>query len=165
MKMTLNTFAPITVLLTAFLIPPATLCRAQSEPETASLAAVSAMPASGCFWSLQLTNFPPWPFNPFPDLPLFTDGSGNFYYDDRSVDYAALWSAGAASSSVIVSGGMAQVQGPPAPGGGSGGSGGGATVIVSFTPPASGYFPCQTWTNFWLEIQASANVLDITISH
>jgi outer membrane protein assembly factor BamB len=114
---------------------------------------------------MQLTNFPPWPFNPFPDLPLYTDGSGNYYYDDRSVDYAALWSAGAASSSVIVSGGMAQVQGPPAPGGGSGGSGGGATVIVSFTPPASGYFPCQTWTNFWLEFQASADVLNITISN
>lgn len=45
---------------------------------------------SGSFYSLSL-NQPPFPFNPFPDLPTYSIGDGRFVYDDRSVDYLQLW--------------------------------------------------------------------------
>ncbi len=56
---------------------------------------------------------------------------------------------------------------PPPPGGfgGSGGSsGGGAIPEGEFLPP-SGYTNCKTWTNFWLEISNSSDVISITISN
>jgi hypothetical protein len=43
------------------------------------------------FWSLQREHYPPVPYNPFPELPLYYLGHGNFYLvDDSTVDYAAL---------------------------------------------------------------------------
>jgi hypothetical protein len=47
-------------------------------------------PAWGSFYSLQKTNEPPLPFNPFPELPLYGFGLDCFAYDDRLVDYVAL---------------------------------------------------------------------------
>lgn len=50
-----------------------------------------AVPAAGTFWSLQkLDSEPPMPYDPFPDLPVYSLGDGIFLVDDSSVDYAAL---------------------------------------------------------------------------
>ena len=61
---------------------------------TQSVSAVSAVASGpfGNFWSLQRTNWPPLPFNPFPELPFYQlDPTNQIYvYDDRGVDYPAL---------------------------------------------------------------------------
>jgi hypothetical protein len=91
MKIIPNTVTQFIVLLTASLVASTAACRAQSEPDTANVVVVSSMPTSGAFWSMQLTNDPPFPIDPFPDLPLYTDGTpGNYFYDDLSIDYSAL---------------------------------------------------------------------------
>jgi len=48
------------------------------------------MPRSGTFYSMQITNWPPFPFHPFPKLPLYEVEKGIYVFDDRSVDYAEL---------------------------------------------------------------------------
>jgi hypothetical protein len=85
--------------------------------------------------------FPPIPCDPFPDLPLYTDGTGNYYYDDRGFDYSAYRA-----------GRMTADETPPVPSPGDGGSG-------SETYSGSFYFPTYTittdledYTNFWLTI-------------
>ncbi len=168
MKISVKTSVLITVILTAILNASTPVCRAQDQTETANLVAVSTVPASGTFWSMQLTNFPPLPFDPLPDLPLYTDGQF-YFYDDRSVSYPADWSPFPVVAS-SGSGGMAMDDGPPSPGGfgtgSGGGSGGGGTApFITFTPPGSGYTNCETWTNFWLEIANSSNTIQITISN
>ncbi len=167
MKITLNTFTHITVLLTALLLAPVPFGRAQSDSSTPGVVEVSALPTNGTFWSMQLTNLPPWPLNPFPDVPLYTDGTpGNYYYDDRDVDYPALWSANAASASQSRGRSMAQDE-VPAPGGdgvGTNYSGGGGPSTSNFIPPW-GFVPCETWTNFWLQVSNSSGLIDITISN
>ena len=59
--------------------------------------------------------------------------------------------------------------GPDFEGGGSYGgyvgSGGGTNLLAGFTPPGSGYTNCETWTNFWLRISASSDIITITISN
>ena len=49
------------------------------------------LPRNGTFWSLQRTNTPPLPFNPFPDLPVYclSQERNVFLIDDRSVD--SVW--------------------------------------------------------------------------
>jgi hypothetical protein len=49
--------------------------------ETA-LMPIDTIPEIGTFWSWQLINQPPLPFNPFPEAPVYV-------IDDRSVDYDA----------------------------------------------------------------------------
>ncbi len=177
--MTLKTSALIIVCLTVFLIATPDVCRAQSDPEAAGLVAVSAMPATGCFWSMQLTNCPPFPADPFPDLPLYTDGApDNYYYDDLGVDYPAYWAARAGRRhhrhGSSGSGGVAMTQDDVSllPGGdGSTNFDGGddstnaVPEVRTFTPPAGGYTACETWTNFWLKISAGSGGIAITISN
>jgi hypothetical protein len=57
--------------------------QAQSEITTpwGTLTEVTSTPTNGMFISLENT-FPPSPFDPFPDLPLYTDGEGNYYYSN-----------------------------------------------------------------------------------
>ncbi len=59
-----------------------------------SMPAISGVPSrpSGTFWSLQRSNMPPLPFNPFPELPFYQlDPTNQIYvYDDRGVDYPAI---------------------------------------------------------------------------
>src|ERR1700677_2911832 len=121
MKITLLSFARITVMLTAIAV--ASVCQAQSEPETANTVVVSSMPTEGTFWSMQLTNYPPFPFDPLPELPLYTDGTpGNYFFDDLEVDYSALSSDRAAiwgRSSGTSQSMMTEDDTPPSPGGGS----------------------------------------------
>jgi len=41
----------------------------------------------GLFYSLQYPTWPPFPANPFPDLPVYRIEADRFVYDDRTVDY------------------------------------------------------------------------------
>jgi len=59
-------------------------------PLNLPLAAAEDAADSGTFWSLQVSNSPPLPFNPFPDLTVYDLGGGQFLFDDRMVDYVAL---------------------------------------------------------------------------
>ena len=43
---------------------------------------------SGSFYSLQRPDYPPFPVNPFPELPVYRIGDSDFVVDDRSVDYS-----------------------------------------------------------------------------
>src|SRR6266568_5895330 len=47
-------------------------------------------PSSGTFWSMQNTNWPPLPWNPFPDADVYALGSNNFAYNDLAVDYVQM---------------------------------------------------------------------------
>jgi hypothetical protein len=57
------------------------------------LVSSNAIPAFANFWSIQRTNWPPLPFDPYPalDVYTFTDTPGWYWYDDRAVDYDALY--------------------------------------------------------------------------
>jgi len=109
------------------------------------LTPVQDAPPVGTFYSLTLLQAP-FPFNPFPELPLYDAGDGIYVYDDRSVDYLALRtaefsapSAGAKSSGVMLAGGTGggamSMSGPPPPSGGGGSGGSGSSV--SNPPPYS----------------------------
>lgn len=51
-----------------------------------------AAPKYGTYYSMQV-KMPPLPFNPLPDLPVYQISDRVFLYDDREVDYPALWKA------------------------------------------------------------------------
>jgi len=53
----------------------------------------NSVPWFGSFHSVQLTNWPPWPRNPYPQLDVYSvsDRPGRYWVDDRAVDYVALW--------------------------------------------------------------------------
>ena len=50
---------------------------------------------AGTYWFLVNSNSAPYPFNPHPELPVFSDGSvpGTFVIDDRLVDWEAVQQA------------------------------------------------------------------------
>jgi hypothetical protein len=52
----------------------------------------SAIPQSGTFYLIQLTNYPPLPFNPYPELNVYslTEAPGRYWVDDRLVDWGAV---------------------------------------------------------------------------
>lgn len=85
-----------------------------------------ARPAVGSFYSLQKTNEPPLPFNPFPELQLYGFGPDRYAYDDRAVDYVALqqerlaWQllSQATTESLLAEGYQMETMdsGPPSPG-------------------------------------------------
>jgi hypothetical protein len=83
MRNTLRTLALITVILTVFVIASMPACRAQGDSETVNLVEVSGGPAHGTFWSIQLTNYPPYPYDPFPTLNLYAPeaGSNTYFYE------------------------------------------------------------------------------------
>ncbi len=45
---------------------------------------------TGAFYSLQRPKYPPFPVNPFPELPVYWIGDNSWIYDDRAVDYEQL---------------------------------------------------------------------------
>jgi hypothetical protein len=96
-------------------------------------------PPVGTFYSLQLSNAPPFPYDPWPELPRWALGNGIFLVDDSSVDYEI----GAQSSTAS----------PPAPG-----SGGGSDTNAPI--PAYDYAGnCA----FWLEIAATNSNAILTL--
>jgi len=62
-----------------------------SLAQTAELKLVppGSRPTEGSFYSLQQPDYPPLPFNLFPDLPLYWLGDDLFLVDDSQVDYQA----------------------------------------------------------------------------
>ena len=114
--------------------------------------APDAVPPAGNFYSAQLTNSPPLPFNPFPDLPLYSLGDNSYAYDDRDFDYVAmeqerqtlrLLHRAAALSLSLESG----VPAPP-------GDGGSGEDPGSGSPPPAYDYPQGS---LWLEITAVTN--------
>jgi Bacterial TSP3 repeat len=98
---------------------------------------VTNPPLTGTYYSLTLFQ-PPFPFNPFPELPVYALTNSVYVYDDRTVDYVALRAQLAANemSQFSLGGGGAQTMSVPLPPGccdGGGGGGGG----VSNPPPYS----------------------------
>ena len=63
-----------------------------AEVEGLQLVAPEAAPQAGTFWSWQKQGSePPYPFNPFPLLPLYAFGTNShFVVDDSSVDFVTL---------------------------------------------------------------------------
>lgn len=71
---------------------------AASEPvaeKTIPLVSTESWSPPGTYWTLQETNYPPLPFDPFPELPVYEIDSINHIYliDDRSADFEAMQQA------------------------------------------------------------------------
>jgi hypothetical protein len=98
------------------------------------------VPAKGTrFMSLQ-TNFPPLPFDPFPQLPLYLDGStGNYYYDTTDFDLRAYF----AQVSGNANNGESKDDLPAPPGGWGTNSGGSSSNSFVYTFDTNG---------LWLEL-------------
>lgn len=124
--------------------------QAQSEITTpwGTLTEVTSMPTNGTFWSIE-NNFPPTPFDPFPELPLYTDGTGNYFYSNPDSRH---WGGRHGSHG----GRVTPDDSPPDPGIG-GGSGGTPYYGVTNGPPD---YPITTNYNdyscFWLSITNNA---------
>lgn len=66
-------------------------------PFPAQTAALLGGPAIGIsYYSAQNPDFPPLPYDPFPDLPVVVVDEHTIIYQDQEVDYAALRAEGAA---------------------------------------------------------------------
>src|SRR5262245_3699657 len=91
-------------------------CILANQAQAQRLMRIDEPPLAGAFYSIQKTNQPPLPFNPFPELEVFSWGE-LFFFDDSAVDYAAIESAFASGSMSLMSVDFPPV---PGPGGGSG---------------------------------------------
>ena len=126
-----------------------------SPAQTVTLTPIppDAVPDTGIFCSMS-GNLPPSPFNPFPQLPLYTDGTpGNYWFDDRDFDYPAYWAQASAAANLSHSGGIAMDDFPALPGdGGDGGGGTNSSGGGVSLPDAS--FPTN---GLWLQITGITN--------
>ncbi|MGA2751808.1 MAG: PQQ-binding-like beta-propeller repeat protein, partial [Verrucomicrobiota bacterium] len=166
MKHSPQTSALVSLLLTAFFIGAASPVRAQDQAIPDNLVQVTTVPATGTFWSMQLTNFPPLPFDPLPQLPLYTADGQSYFYDDRNVLYPPDWSPFPAAAATASTGVIQSDDVPAPPGGTNGGGGsGGGPMFVTFNPPGGGYTNCETYTNFWLKISQASDTIQIVISN
>ncbi len=75
--------------LLSFLCRPAFAQQASSAGPAPVAVAAGELPLIGTFRSLTLLQ-PPFPFNPFPELAVYSTGTGAYVYDDSQVDYVAL---------------------------------------------------------------------------
>src|SRR5436190_8746119 len=77
---------------------------AQKSFSPKTFPAYSANPTApaGAYWRLQQPDQPPLPYNPFPDLPVYTLDPTNHVYliDDSSVDYPEFNESRAMESSL-----------------------------------------------------------------
>jgi hypothetical protein len=112
------------------------------------LATVTITLALGCsqawaqsYYSLQHTNWPPFPFLPF-DVPVLDLGDGIFAYDDLSVDYDQLR---AARQQTLMEG---ENEPPPRPGEGGGEGDGDVQVPLAYD---------FTTNDLWVEIVLVTN--------
>ncbi len=125
----------------------------ESGGQVYELPQVLAPPQSGTFYSLQLTNFPPLPFNPFPEYPVYSFGDA-FIFNDWEVDYVALKEQGFSlfgnTSSKLNQDSLAMESGVPSP---PGEGGGGSEETTNNVPQAYSY----TTNDLWLEITGVTN--------
>jgi len=104
-----------------------------------SLTRVEAPPLRGTFFSAQFPEHPPYPFNPLPELDVYSF-ENIFVFDDRKVDYSSQKSESPFSMN-------SAGEGPPVPGEGGGGE------STNNVPPAYSY----TTNDLWLEITGVTN--------
>ncbi len=167
MKSSLRISALLAVILTVFVVTLPSECWAQGEPEAPNLVQVTVMPTNGLFWSMQITNLFPFPADPYPSLSLYTDGNGNYYYDDTSVDYSIGADVKGNRNKTGRSGGngpKAQDE-PPLPGGTNYGTNGGTGYPIAALVIPTNYVPCESFTNFALDIFANSGDVDIYITN
>ncbi len=100
-----------------------------------------SLPQTGSFYRVQRSDYPPLPFDPYPELPVYSLGNGRFLIDDTSVDYAQLEAAQQAQLTAQSSATVGLMS-PDSSGGGLG-----------FSPLVYDYGS----TNLWLEITAWSN--------
>lgn len=116
----------------------------------------NAVPLVGTFYSIQLSNVPPLPFNPFPQLDVYSlsDAPGRYWVDDLAVDYVAMREQAEMESALRdleSQSGLNSLRGPPPiPGGGGGGGGVGG----------GGYpYYALTTNDLWLEVAGTTNAM------
>lgn len=115
---------------------------------------VEEPPVAGTYYSVQLPDQAPFPFNPFPELDVYSS-EGLLFYDDSDVDYVALKEERKAKFSMRQGGGeMMTEDGPPVPGEGGGSSGDSGTNI----PPT---FLTSTNLCLWPPVFLSSNSLSL----
>jgi hypothetical protein len=74
--------------------------------EAPKLSPVAPTPLFGTFYSIQRSDWPPFPFNPFPDLPVYaSELKGVYWFDDRTIDYAEIRKRQAAEQTAPEGGG------------------------------------------------------------
>ncbi len=61
-----------------------------TQMANAQLVPAGDVPMTGSFYSMQRTNYPPLPFDKFPDLPVYHLNGNRYLIDDLSVDYEQL---------------------------------------------------------------------------
>jgi len=128
-----------------------------------NLQLVKSPPQSGTFWSLQLSNsLPPFPANPFPELPVYSWGSA-YIFDDWDVDWVAIREQGFPLFQTTNTNSSGEIQmaadGPPMPGDGGGGTNEGWPTN-SF-PAAYDY----STNDLWLEIVGVTNATGYFVVH
>jgi len=112
-----------------------------------TLTEVTALPTNGTFYNIEGT-FPPSPFDPFPDLSLYSDGSGNYFYSNPDGRH---WRGRHGAH-----GGRSTADDSPPDPFSLGGSGGVASTVSN--APLPNFFITTNfsqYTNFWLAISNS----------
>jgi len=98
---------------------------------------VESVPECGTFWSLQkLGAEPPFPFDPFPNVPLYSLGCGNYVFDDTALVREAEMEAALQSleRQYGLATTMSSVPSPPGDGDGDGGTNTDNGGSGSYTP-------------------------------
>ena len=131
----------LTLLRAMIVVSPAFILANRTQAQ--QLMRVDVPPPGGPFYSIQKTNQPPLPFNPFPELEIYSWGE-IFFFDDSQVDYEASMN-------------LMSVDPPPMPGPGGGGGGSSSNNV----PPAYGWGS----NDLWLEITGMTNTTGWFIIH
>jgi hypothetical protein len=149
------------VLAAALVFGPDAALRAQTAE--LQLVASNTVPQSGTFYSVQLPDFPPLPFNPYPQLDTYSlsNAPGLYWVDDRLVDYDALQQErqmDSALRSLERQYGLDSPDDPPPAPGGWGGGGDDTNL-----PPVNPYIAYPDGS-LWLSIEQLTNgVAPLTI--
>ncbi len=143
-----------TLVATAFCVGMALMLRAQTAQF--QLMPSNAVPPVGTFYSIQLSNYPPLPFDPFPQLDVYalSGAPGRYWYDDRGIDYAALrqqQQIASALSSMDSQSWLDSPDGPPPLPGGGGTNGGGGGGGAGFQGQVF------TTNDLWLQVVGTTN--------
>lgn len=93
----------------------------------------------GNYYSAQRPEFPPLPFNPFPDLALIVVDERHFVFDDSKVDYAALQQQASAKEPAMM-----------------------LSQALTQQPAAMSALTYES-TNLWLEIQPGSNAVALIL--
>jgi hypothetical protein len=167
MRIALTTLSMSVALLITLLIGSTNLCHAEGavefNPASASPVDDSAIPTNGVFWSMD-GKFPPSPFDPFPQLFLYTDGSpGNYWFDDRDFDYQTYWEQ-MSSERTTAQGGARAMDAPALPG-----DGGTNSPDTGTNSPDEGGSPDGTpmpTNELWLGLNGITNgVVSLTLNN